>query len=115
MSSLCTLSDSELVARLPALVQAERHATADVIEHLVEMERRRLYLSLSVSSLYSYCMKNRFREFYADKIDLAHSGTVDADPEERQLTDLELARRIAFVLHEGMEMKRQQEQQQLNA
>jgi hypothetical protein len=28
-----------------------------VIEHLVEMERRRLYLRLSVSSLYSYCIE----------------------------------------------------------
>src|SRR5512134_1911912 len=57
MSSLCTLSDSELVSRLPALVQAERHAMADVIEHLVEMERRRLYLRLAVSSLYRYCIE----------------------------------------------------------
>jgi hypothetical protein len=56
MPALCSLSDCELVARLPALVQAERHAMADVIEHLVEMERRRLYLRLSVSSLYRYCI-----------------------------------------------------------
>jgi len=28
----------------------------DVIEHLVEMERRRLYLRHAVSSLYSYCI-----------------------------------------------------------
>jgi hypothetical protein len=55
MSALCSLSDCELVARLPTLVQAERHAMVDVIEHLVEMERRRLYLRLSVSSLYRYC------------------------------------------------------------
>jgi hypothetical protein len=45
------------VARLPTLVQAERHAMVDVIEHLVEMERRRLYLRLSVSSLYRYCIE----------------------------------------------------------
>ena len=57
MSRLYSLSDSELVARLPALVQAERHAMVDVIEHLVEMERRRLYLRLSVSSLYRYCIE----------------------------------------------------------
>ena len=57
MSALCFLSDSELVARLPTLVQAERHAMADVIEHLVEMERRRLYLTLAVSSLYRYCIQ----------------------------------------------------------
>ena len=55
MSPLSSISDSELVARLPGLVRAERHAMADVIEHLVEMERRRLYLS-SVSSLYRYCI-----------------------------------------------------------
>jgi hypothetical protein len=56
MPALCSLSDCELVARLPTLVQAERHATVDLIEHLVEMERRRLYLRLSVSSLYRYCI-----------------------------------------------------------
>jgi hypothetical protein len=57
MSPLCALSDSELVARLPAPVQAERHAMLDVIEHLVEMERRRLYLRHAVSSLYRYCIE----------------------------------------------------------
>jgi hypothetical protein len=56
MSPLRSLSDSELVERLPALVQTERHAMADVIEHLVEMERRRLYLRHAASSLYRYCI-----------------------------------------------------------
>jgi hypothetical protein len=36
-------------------VQAERVAMADVIAHLVEMERRRLYLQHATSSLYRYC------------------------------------------------------------
>jgi len=57
MSRLRSLSDSELVERLPALIQAERRAMADVIEHLVEMERRRLYLRHAVPSLYRYCIK----------------------------------------------------------
>src|SRR5688500_6882489 len=57
MPALCSPSDSELVARRPTLVQAERHTTVDLIEHLVEMERRRLYLTLSVSSLYRYCIQ----------------------------------------------------------
>ncbi len=56
MSALSALSDSELEARLPVLVQAERLAAVDVIEHLVEVERRRLYLRLAVSSLYRYCI-----------------------------------------------------------
>src|SRR5262245_1693898 len=55
-SVLSSLSDAELVARLPVLVQAERHAMAEVIEHLVEVERRRLYLTHSTSSLYRYCI-----------------------------------------------------------
>src|SRR5688572_22430403 len=57
METLSTLSDAELVARLPLLVQAERHAMADVIEHLVEVERRRLYLAHATSSLYRYCVE----------------------------------------------------------
>ncbi|HKY41263.1 MAG TPA: RuvA C-terminal domain-containing protein [Polyangiaceae bacterium] len=56
MSDLSSLSDDELVARLPALVQTERQAMADVIEHLVEVERRRLYLAYATSSLYRYCI-----------------------------------------------------------
>ena len=55
--ALSSLSDSDLIARLPALVQTERGAMADVIEHLVEMERRRLYLEQATSSLYRYCIE----------------------------------------------------------
>ncbi len=55
MSALRLLSDHDLLARLPLLVQTERRATAEVIEHLVEVERRRLYLD-SCSSLYRYCI-----------------------------------------------------------
>ena len=43
MTVLSSLSDSELITRLTGLVRIERQATADVIEHLVEVERRRLY------------------------------------------------------------------------
>ena len=57
MSALSSLSDAELVAKLPALVAVERNSTADVIEHLVEMERRRLYLAHATSSLYRYCIE----------------------------------------------------------
>jgi hypothetical protein len=57
MASVSLLSDSDLIARLPMLVQAERGAMADVIEHLVEIERRRLYLEQATSSLYRYCIE----------------------------------------------------------
>src|SRR6185295_2082063 len=57
MACVSSLSDSDLIARLSTLVRAERRATADVIEHLVEVERRRLYLKHATSSLYRYCIE----------------------------------------------------------
>jgi hypothetical protein len=54
MPSLALLSDAELLARIPTIVQAERIASADVVEHLMEVERRRLYLDQACSSLYTY-------------------------------------------------------------
>lgn len=51
-------------------------------------------------------------KIYGDKIDLKHSGAVAAmDPEERELTDLDLARRVAFMLSQASEtIKRRREQ-----
>ena len=66
------------------------------------------------AQLYAFNMKNRFREFYSDKVDVSHA-TEEADPAER-LTPLDLARRVAFLLHEGREeLRRQQEQQKFDA
>jgi len=50
-----TLSDRELLARMPTLVRAERAASAEVIAHLMEIDRRRLYLGEACSSLFAYC------------------------------------------------------------
>src|SRR5215471_1317463 len=55
MPALSVLSDADLLASVAASVQAERIASADVVEHLVEVERRRLYLEQACSSLYTYC------------------------------------------------------------
>ena len=57
MTDLSSLSDSEIVERLPTLVRAERHAMVDVIEHLVEVERRGLYRTSRITSLLGYCMQ----------------------------------------------------------
>jgi hypothetical protein len=57
MNIVSTLSDWELLERIPLLVQAERRASAEVIEHLVEIDRRRLFLGQACSSLYSYCLE----------------------------------------------------------
>src|SRR5580765_770409 len=54
MPTVSLLSDTELLARIPSVVQAERVASADVIELLMEVERRHLYLDQACSSLYTY-------------------------------------------------------------
>ncbi|MGC4095205.1 MAG: HNH endonuclease signature motif containing protein [Polyangiaceae bacterium] len=55
MESLRAIGDRELLVRTVALVGRERAATVDVIEHLVEIDQRRLYLVQACSSLFSYC------------------------------------------------------------
>jgi hypothetical protein len=51
------LSDRELLARLPEVRGLERRAIADVIAHLAEVERRRLYLAEACSSMYTFCIE----------------------------------------------------------
>jgi hypothetical protein len=57
MNAASSLSDVALLERMPVLVRAERAASAEVIEHLVEIDRRRLYLDQACGSLYSYCQE----------------------------------------------------------
>src|SRR5687767_10683343 len=56
MANLDHLSDADLLSRMPALVLTEHGAVADVVEHLVEIDRRRLYLGQACPSLYAYCV-----------------------------------------------------------
>ena len=57
MKASSTISDTELLDRMPSLVLRERSCVADVLEHLVEIDRRRLYLEQACGSLSSYCME----------------------------------------------------------
>ena len=52
-----SLPNLELIGRMPSLVSRERGASADVILHLAEIDRRRLYLEQACSSLYTYCLQ----------------------------------------------------------
>jgi 5-methylcytosine-specific restriction endonuclease McrA len=54
-SSLSRLSDSQLIKRLDALVEKERETTLEVLRHIIEFDRRKLYLGLGHSSLFDYC------------------------------------------------------------
>jgi hypothetical protein len=53
--SVSALTDSELLAQATAFVQRERHAAADLIATLAELDLRRLYLAAGYSSLFTYC------------------------------------------------------------
>lgn len=54
---LRALSDQELLSRLDSLAHEEREGTADVVEHLSELERREKSLDLAYPSIYEYCIK----------------------------------------------------------
>lgn len=49
------LSDQDLLARVERAASRERHATAELIALLMELDLRRLYLSEGCSSLFTYC------------------------------------------------------------
>ncbi len=51
------LSDDQLLKSTKNLVAHEREVLARVLEHLEEIERRRLFASLRYRSLYDYCLK----------------------------------------------------------
>ena len=57
-NSLSSLSDSELIQRLDNLVKKERQTTLDILCHIIEMDRRSLYLGRGYASLYEYCTRH---------------------------------------------------------
>ncbi|MBK7581209.1 MAG: HNH endonuclease [Myxococcales bacterium] len=57
MPLLSSVSDIELRERLSAAVSSERAASTDVVFHLAELDRRKLYLEDACSSLFAYCVE----------------------------------------------------------
>ena len=57
MPALSLVSDKDLLDRMPRLVLAERGSTADVVQHLMEIDRRRIYLDAACRSLACYCIE----------------------------------------------------------
>lgn len=52
------ISDSELLKQMSALVQSERKLTAEIIEFIKEIDRRKLYISLGFTSLFDYMTRH---------------------------------------------------------
>lgn len=49
------LSDETLMARTQALARNERTSLADMIEHLIELDRREILIDRGFASLFAYC------------------------------------------------------------
>jgi len=56
MKNIKYLSDSKLLETTLKLSKKEREVTLEILEHLREVEYRRLYCKLGYSSLFSYCV-----------------------------------------------------------
>jgi hypothetical protein len=56
MNLISKLSDAELLAKTKSLVKEEKRITQEVLNHIEEVEYRKLHLSIGYSSLYSYCI-----------------------------------------------------------
>src|SRR5215212_3134707 len=52
---LSALGDRELLDNLRRIVDRSNAVTAELVAHLAEVDRRRLYLRAACSSLHSYC------------------------------------------------------------
>jgi hypothetical protein len=57
LSAIPQLSDGDLLAQLERAVAQERHATAQLIALLMEVDARKLYATQSCSSLFTYCVQ----------------------------------------------------------
>ncbi|MBI3017837.1 MAG: HNH endonuclease [Deltaproteobacteria bacterium] len=57
MNEISKLKDKELVEKFGVLVREEKEATASVVAHLSEIDRRKLYALEGYSSLFNYCVE----------------------------------------------------------
>ena len=55
--NLKTLKDQELHLATKNLVEKERELLTQILKHLYEIERRRLFCDYQCSSLWEYCVK----------------------------------------------------------
>ena len=56
-NEITKLKDKELVEKFGVLVREEKEATASVVSHLSEIDRRKLYALEGYSSLFNYCVE----------------------------------------------------------
>lgn len=57
MFNLKSLSDHDLIQQTQKLVRQERECTAAILEHIREIEKRKLYAEFNCNSLFAYCVQ----------------------------------------------------------
>jgi len=57
MNPIATLSDKDLLLKVKSLVKEEKRITQEVLNHLEEVEYRKLFLSEGYPTLFDYCVK----------------------------------------------------------
>ncbi len=55
MTSLCNISDSDLISKLKRIISKDRHLEAELLAHLGEVDARKLYAKEAYSSMFAYC------------------------------------------------------------
>ncbi len=81
MKSLQTVSNQVLVESLHLLISDERKLLTQILEHLAEVHRRRAYLEMGYSSLFTFCVKElNYTESQAQRRVLALRA-IEAMPE----------------------------------
>jgi 5-methylcytosine-specific restriction endonuclease McrA len=73
------------MSRVDALVRQERHLTLQVLHHLIEIDRRKLYLPYGYSSLFTYCVR---RLGYSESAALRRVRTARCIREHPDIGDL---------------------------
>ncbi len=94
MNSLKSISNQELVNQLRKLVSKEQDLTLQILPHLVEVERRELYLERHFNSLYEYC-KQEFN--YSDASAWRRAGAAVAILKCPEAWDLLLQKRVTIT------------------
>jgi 5-methylcytosine-specific restriction endonuclease McrA len=81
---VAALSDGELERSLLRLVAVESEATGDVVAHIGEFERRRLFAPKSLPSMFEYCTRTlgysegaAYLRIYAGRLSLEYPEIVD--------------------------------------
>jgi hypothetical protein len=54
-ASLTAMTDDELLRRLGELLRSSRRTESDLVAHIAEVDRRRLYAREATPSMFAYC------------------------------------------------------------